>query len=212
MKIKAIETEYKGYKFRSRLEARWAVFFDAMGIEYQYEPEGFEREVYGCVYRWLPDFYLPELKVWVEVKGGKLSDADAEKMSWILDDYDCPMDGFTFSAERKISYVRGGLLLLGDIPEPTGDLVLHTLIRHREGLIGEYVRFKSMVGGYLEIFDSYEAEAHDLPKHEWFCGGDVADDNFKFKHESIKSPSFYPLVRDAYKKARQARFEHGECP
>ena len=30
--IKAIETEYNGYKFRSRLEARWAVFFDALGV------------------------------------------------------------------------------------------------------------------------------------------------------------------------------------
>jgi hypothetical protein len=28
--IKAIETSYKGYRFRSRLEARWAVFFDAL--------------------------------------------------------------------------------------------------------------------------------------------------------------------------------------
>lgn len=28
MTIKAIDTIYKGYKFRSRLEARWAVFFD----------------------------------------------------------------------------------------------------------------------------------------------------------------------------------------
>lgn len=36
----AIQTEYNGYLFRSRLEARWAVFFDAMGIEYEYEPEG----------------------------------------------------------------------------------------------------------------------------------------------------------------------------
>lgn len=36
-KIKAIQTEYKGYLFRSRLEAR-AVFFDFC-IEYEYEPE-----------------------------------------------------------------------------------------------------------------------------------------------------------------------------
>lgn len=40
--IKAIETVNNGYKFRSRLEARWAVFFDTLEIEYQYEPEGFE--------------------------------------------------------------------------------------------------------------------------------------------------------------------------
>ena len=39
MDIKPIETVYNGYRFRSRLEARWAVFFDAAGIEYEYEPE-----------------------------------------------------------------------------------------------------------------------------------------------------------------------------
>ena len=40
--IQAIETRYNGYRFRSRLEARWAVFFDEMGIEYEYEIEGFD--------------------------------------------------------------------------------------------------------------------------------------------------------------------------
>ena len=39
--LKAIETEYKGYRFRSRLEARWAVFFDACGVKWEYEPEGY---------------------------------------------------------------------------------------------------------------------------------------------------------------------------
>jgi len=37
MTITAIPTEYAGCTFRSRLEARWAVFFDAMRIEWQYE-------------------------------------------------------------------------------------------------------------------------------------------------------------------------------
>lgn len=41
MKLKAIETEYKGYRFRSRPEARWAVFFDACGVKWDYEPEGY---------------------------------------------------------------------------------------------------------------------------------------------------------------------------
>lgn len=62
--IKAIETEYNGYRFRSRLEARWAVFFDALGIKYEYEPEGFEL---SCG-RYLPDFYLSEFAVYVEIK------------------------------------------------------------------------------------------------------------------------------------------------
>lgn len=65
--IKAIETRYKGYRFRSRLEARWAVFFDALDIEWQYEPEGFELPD-GT--RYLPDFYLPRFNggLWCEVK------------------------------------------------------------------------------------------------------------------------------------------------
>lgn len=64
--IKAIQTEYNGRKFRSRLEARWAVLFDDLGIDYVYEPQGIEFED-GTKY--LPDFYLPELKAWFEVKG-----------------------------------------------------------------------------------------------------------------------------------------------
>jgi len=39
--IKSINTFYKGYKFRSRLEARWAIFFDTLDIEWQYELEGY---------------------------------------------------------------------------------------------------------------------------------------------------------------------------
>lgn len=62
--IKAIDTEYNGMLFRSRLEARWAVFFDVAGIKYEYEPEGFEHD--GIKY--LPDFYLPDMDVYVEVK------------------------------------------------------------------------------------------------------------------------------------------------
>jgi len=66
MSIKAIETSYNGYRFRSRTEARWAVFFDAAGIKYEYEKEGFELPS-G---RYLPDFWLPTLDAWFEVKGG----------------------------------------------------------------------------------------------------------------------------------------------
>ncbi|MBM4140452.1 MAG: hypothetical protein FJ242_03010 [Nitrospira sp.] len=56
--IKPIETIYKGYRFRSRLEARWAVFFDALNIPYQYEVEGFKM-ANGDKY--LPDFLLPKV-------------------------------------------------------------------------------------------------------------------------------------------------------
>lgn len=50
---------------RSRLEARWAGFLDEHLIEWQYEAEGFEME--GVAY--LPDFWLPKLRTFLEVKG-----------------------------------------------------------------------------------------------------------------------------------------------
>ena len=62
--MQAIDTFYKSYRFRSRLEARWAVYFDQVGVEWEYEPAGFnlgER----C---YLPDFYLPEFDTYIEVK------------------------------------------------------------------------------------------------------------------------------------------------
>lgn len=63
--LKAIETQYKGCLFRSRLEARWAVFFDAMELDWVYEHEGYELGKYG---RYLPDFYFPSSDLYIEIK------------------------------------------------------------------------------------------------------------------------------------------------
>lgn len=65
MAIKTIQTAYRGYKFRSRLEARWAVFFDAFPLKWEYEIEGYDLGTAGY---YLPDFYLPEMSLWIEVK------------------------------------------------------------------------------------------------------------------------------------------------
>jgi hypothetical protein len=82
--IKAIETCYKGYRFRSRLEARWAVFFDALGIAWEYEKEGYDLGEAGW---YLPDFFVPypyqesypNAGYWFEVKGGKPSEDELAK-------------------------------------------------------------------------------------------------------------------------------------
>lgn len=75
--IKAIETRYKGYRFRSRLEARWAVIFDAAGIEWRYEDEGYDLG--GELGWYLPDFYLPGLDTFVEVKPTPKYDEEVDK-------------------------------------------------------------------------------------------------------------------------------------
>ena len=75
--IKAIETKYKGYRFRSRLEARWAVFFDHIELKWEYEKEGFDID--GVLY--LPDFYFPTLNLWAEVKPSTFSEHDFDKIA-----------------------------------------------------------------------------------------------------------------------------------
>lgn len=74
--MKAIETVYRGIKFRSRNEARWAVFMDQIGVPFDYEPEGFQMEN-GL--RYLPDFYLTNQKIWAEVKAEMPTPSEIEK-------------------------------------------------------------------------------------------------------------------------------------
>ena len=86
--IKAIQTTYHGYKFRSRLEARWYIFFEHLKIGCEYEAEGYEipNIAYKQIvkfrnavhfkmgekppkkFKWLPDFWLPGKDILVEIK------------------------------------------------------------------------------------------------------------------------------------------------
>lgn len=70
--IAAIQTRYKGYHFRSRLGARWAVLFDSLRLTWAYEPEGYIL-CDGSSY--LPDFILPKILTTIE---GKLIDCFVE--------------------------------------------------------------------------------------------------------------------------------------
>jgi len=77
--IQPIETQYRGYRFRSRIEARWAVFFDFLKIEWEYEKEGYDLGKAGW---YLPDFWLPtlgECGIWCEVKGKDASELERGK-------------------------------------------------------------------------------------------------------------------------------------
>lgn len=78
----AIETRYKGYRFRSRLEARWAVYFDALSMKWDYEKEGFDL---GSAGYYLPDFWLPEASTWAEVKPTEFTSSELEKIKRLGD-------------------------------------------------------------------------------------------------------------------------------
>ena len=111
-RIAAIPTKYEGVQFRSRLEARWAAFFDLNEWEWQYEPTDFDG--------WTPDFlvraklgrrpsladdgWLPEstLDVYAEVKpvtDPRLSDpiyakaVNHSREMWVVLLGGAPMDG-----------------------------------------------------------------------------------------------------------------------
>lgn len=95
MNIKPIETFYNGYRFRSRLEARWAIFFDELGIKYQYELEGFEL---SNNIRYLPDFYIEQMNLFVEIKPSlnSISENDIDKM-----------DSFVFIGNKNLLLIVG---------------------------------------------------------------------------------------------------------
>ena len=64
-RIEALPTKYNGVEYRSRTEARWAVFFDSLNITHSYEDRLLDLSD-GSKY--LPDFYLDEFDAFLEVK------------------------------------------------------------------------------------------------------------------------------------------------
>jgi hypothetical protein len=83
--IRPIPTRYDGYSFRSRLEARWAVFYKALGLPYRYETEGYV--VNGVKY--LADFYFPTQEekgltaCYVEIKPTEPTPEEEYKAEWL---------------------------------------------------------------------------------------------------------------------------------
>lgn len=79
--MKAVETKYKGYRFRSRLEARWAIFFDALGCRWEYELQGYDLGRSGW---YLCDFFLRSPDglsgVWCEVKATRPTRSEILKL------------------------------------------------------------------------------------------------------------------------------------
>jgi hypothetical protein len=67
-----IPTWHDGVLFRSRSEARWAVFFDRLDLKWVYEPQGYVTD--GTCY--LPDFlvFTATGTIWAEVKPDLISD------------------------------------------------------------------------------------------------------------------------------------------
>ena len=110
--IQAIETRYAGCRFRSRLEARWAVFFDTLDIEWQYESEGFDLPHAGL---YLPDFFFPKWALWMEIKGVDPSRDELHKLECFRD-YIAPIVLFI----GPPSFGGDGRLYCNDVTDSSG--------------------------------------------------------------------------------------------
>jgi hypothetical protein len=79
LKIRSRKVPYGGTTFNSLLEARWAVFMDCLEVAYQYEPHWAEVESALRRVRYKPDFLLPRLDKYLEIKPRKPSGVDVTK-------------------------------------------------------------------------------------------------------------------------------------
>lgn len=195
--IKAVETVYKGYCFRSRLEARWAVFFDALGIQWEYEPEGLVLSD-GDFY--LPDFYLISFNCYFEVKrAGIKGTEEGERAVYKISD---GMETDTWA----------GLIAFGDPVDD--DLYLFCQETDDGGggsYEGEVTIGLSPDSGKPHLF------AYNDRRDRSFMTNFCDDDNYipattteygTYKYEDFVTQR----VINARLRARQARFEHGQTP
>jgi hypothetical protein len=146
MSITPIETSYKGYRFRSRTEARWAVCLDVLGVPYEYEAEGLDID--GEWY--LPDFSIRNGHSFVEIKGPPPTPEEKEK------------------CHRLHKATNKTVTILSGQPSETGRAVVFC--------DEDYARIMT----HLRFFAPF--------------------------------PEIEPYVREAFRAARSARFEHGEQP
>ena len=186
--IKAIETYYNGYRFRSRSEARWAVFFDNAGIKYYYEPEGFP--VQGTE-GYLPDFYLPDSKEFFEVKG-VLDDEDYQKVE-------------SFMEETHFPVVIGYSDMTFQSP---GKYYKHYCLEDKDT---SYLCYCSVCGtpfflGYCGVWDCTACGSWD----KYHCYEVCGENPFSQTVGCVWTEADNDFIVTAFIKARQARFEHGE--
>lgn len=204
MAIKAIQTNYKGYHFRSRLEARWAVFFDALGLQWEYEPEGFDLGDAGW---YLPDFRVTSPQgyvAWYEVKPKDTpSDLKLDRLQevFVRDSFGYEQfttsfvllagDPYEFLTDAPAFMTCPRCFSIGDLNcDPWANDVAYYWCMpcgHRGGDSGI---------GWIET-TRYGVK---VKVHNHFL---VVGEGFN---------AHYEIVRQACTAARSARFEHGETP
>ena len=207
MALTAIQTVFKGHLFRSRLEARWAVFFDQFirgGLKWEYEPEGFDLD--GIYY--LPDFRVtnPQGQVtWYEVKpeNGILTPEEHHKL-----------EAFHNALNARLPDETQGDYTYMDFAVLRGD-PYHLLMGGHAGMCP---RCGSIHPGQQNIFSK------DEYINCFLCDMQQPDDRVMgllgtcIFHKGLNMlpeeaiASYLYIIEQAATIARSARFEHGQTP
>ena len=199
--IPAIQTEAFGCLFRSRLEARCAVFLEAMGLRWDYEPEGYELPS-G---RYLPDFKVykegcPAGYYWIECKGGIPTDQEVR-------------------LARELAKATTACVVF--FRQPFFQLMREQYAGYAEYFKSEFhTRYHGPWNG--EITDPWGLNCKDRASlfgdHHWHQMWDrhsIADqDLVKLGFDMGSAEPWWPLSKasKAATAALSARFEHGEAP
>ena len=201
--IAAIQTEAFGCLFRSRLEARCAVFLEAMGLRWDYEPEGFELPS-G---RYLPDFKVykegcPAGYYWIECKGGIPTDQEVQ-------------------LARELAKATTACVVF--FRQPFFQLMREQCASVKEFYEGDFYKSVAPFSKFNgEVTDEWMLYKEDrillFGNHHWMQFWDrhsVADqDLVKLGFYMGSAEPCWPLskARKAATAALSARFEHGEAP
>lgn len=212
--IRPIETWYAGCRFRSRLEARYAVLFDHLGIRWEYEPQGY---LVGPNHDlpYLPDFWLPAERLWVEVKGSE-DQLDLERLIYAaIPQYGLPAGSPPF----VLGDYQVRMLILGPIRRGVGRITDNatnehvgymqpapTVLSFRKGDLFQGSAW--FINKGIQVSPEGGLVANDSP--EIFLGTRGAEwGNFVGGGGAI-GDEYDEAVAAAYVAAKSARFEHGE--
>jgi hypothetical protein len=207
MHAKPIETFYNGYRFRSRTEARWAAFFDSAGLQFEYEKEGF---VWDDGTKYLPDFWLPSLNLWIEIK---------PELNFVES---VPLDARPFTAST-IQTLRSCELFqllrqFRDSQQWPVACIIGQPGKHRIWFFawdlsnssgGEYEDDNALwcvANGRVTLDVHIKSPDREIYSDSLY-GAVMKHFSYARDHRCIDGP-----IEDALKHARQARFEHGEKP
>lgn len=177
--IEAIQTNFDGIRYRSRIEARWAVFFKAMNVRFEYEPEGYN---FGEAGMYLPDFWLPDHRMFVEIKGD-IPNPRERKMADLL----------AVETEKPV------FILYGPIPDP----------KHYRNDSGE-LHLPDGIGGAVTDNGYRWSECAKCGHVDLCYNARLRFHHHGCTAEPMLKGDETPRIVAALEAARAARFEHGE--